>query len=146
MPSTYLSLHVHMVFATHDRQPLIADTWRRELHAYVAGTIKNLGAKCVAVGGVEDHVHILACLRGNHATGDLVREVKKASSGWAKQNDQRFAWQEGYGGFAVSPSDVGKVTAYISRQEEHHRHVSSADELRTLLTEAGIEIDERFFV
>ncbi len=116
-----------------------------ELHAYIGGCIRGMGAKPIIVGGVEDHVHILVALRGNHAVGDLVREVKKATNSWMKQQNGAFSWQEGYGAFSVSPGDIPRTTAYIENQEEHHRALSSADELRTLMEEFGIEFDDRFF-
>lgn len=143
--STYLGLNAHIVFATKNRAPIIADHWRAELHAYIGGTVRGLGAIPRMVGGVADHVHRLAGLRGAHAVADLVREVKKASQGWAMERFAGFQWQEGYGAFSVSPAEVDKIIAYISNQEEHHRHISPADELRALMAESAIEYDERFF-
>lgn len=145
MASTYLALNVHIIFATKGRAPMIGAEWRDDLHAYVGGTVRGLGAIPSAVGGVSDHIHLLAGLRGTHAVADLVREVKKASQTWAGERFPGFRWQEGYAAFSVGPGDVGKVAAYIANQEEHHRQVSSADELRTLMAEFGIEFDERFF-
>ena len=145
MSSTYLALNVHVIFATKGRAPMIADDWRSDFHAYLGGTVRGLGAVPQIVGGVADHVHLLVGLRGTHAVGELVREVKKATNAWARDRSPGFAWQEGYGAFSVSPSDVDKVVAYIANQEEHHRVYSSYDELRKLLSEHGIECDERFF-
>ncbi len=88
MASAHLALNVHIIFATKGRAPMIADAWRDDLHAYVGGTVRGLGAIPTSVGGVADLVHLLAGLRGNHAVSDLVREVKKASTVWAKE---RFA-------------------------------------------------------
>jgi len=143
--STYLSLNVHVIFATKGRRPLIADEWRGDLHAYLGGTLRGLGAHPFAIGGVADHVHLLAGLRGIHAVADLVREVKKASSSWASARAPGFAWQEGYAALSVRAEDVCAVADYIGRQEEHHRRLSSAEELRQILAEAGVEVDERFF-
>jgi len=84
-------------------------------------------------------------MRGNHAVGDLVREVKKASHVWAKKRFMGFGWQEGYGAFSVAPTDVDRIVAYIANQEEHHRDTSAADELRALMAENGIAYDERYF-
>jgi REP element-mobilizing transposase RayT len=97
------------------------------------------------VGGVADHIHLLLSLRATHAVADLVREIKKASSNWAAGQCSAFAWQTGYAAFSVSASEVPRVTAYIATQEEHHRKLSSAEELRLLLAEHGVEFDERFF-
>ncbi len=97
------------------------------------------------IGGVEDHVHVLTSLKATHAIADLVREVKKASSAWASSHYSSFGWQTGYAAFSVSASAVPQVTAYIAGQEEHHRKVTAADELRQLLAEHGVEFDEKFF-
>ncbi len=145
MASTYLSLNVHVVFATKGRKPTIDPAWRRDLHAYIGGTVRGLGAVPIAVGGVADHVHLLAGFRATQCVADVVREIKKASSVWAADQSSGFAWQVGYGAFSVSPTQVPSVVAYIAEQEEHHRRVSSAEELRALLLEYGIPCDERFF-
>jgi putative transposase len=145
MASTYLALNVHIVFATRGRAPMIAEAWRADLHAYIGGTIRGLGAVPIIVGGVADHVHLLVGLRGTHAVAALVREIKKASHAWAGQRFRRFGWQEGYGAFSVSPGDTDRLVAYIANQDERHRRVSSQEELRALMAEAGLEYDERFF-
>jgi putative transposase len=143
--STYLKLNIHIVFATKDRAPTIDARWRDDLHAYIGGTIRGLKGTALAVGGVADHVHVLAGIRATHSIADLVRELKKASSIWASERYERFAWQEGYGAFSVSASHVSVVTEYIRNQEQHHLQISSADELRALLAEFGVEYDERYF-
>ena len=123
----------------------IADEWREEFHHYLGGTINALGAQSVITGGVADHVHCLVGLRPSLAIADLVRELKKSGNAWAREKQSKFMWQEGYAAFAVSQADKNRVVAYIAKQEEHHRKVSSADELRALLEENGIVFDERFF-
>lgn len=146
MASTYSALYVHVVFATRGRAPMIADAWRQDLHNYIGGTVRGLGPKPMIVGGVADHVHILLSIRPSHVIADLVREIKRASSLWGAERYNAFGWQGGYAALSVSPSAVESVTAYIARQEEHHRKVTSADELRQLLVEHGIEFDEHYFV
>jgi REP element-mobilizing transposase RayT len=145
MSATYLSLYVHIVFATRDRAPTIDTSWRNELHAYLGGTIRGLKATPLAVGGVEDHVHILAGMRSNQCVADLVRETKKASSDWATQHWHKFGWQAGYGAFSLSARDRNAVVQYITRQEEHHRTLSSSDELLALLEEFEVEYDKKYF-
>lgn len=145
MPSTYLALNFHVVFATRSRSPLIDSAWRANFHTYLGGTVRGLGATPLSIGGVEDHVHLLIGLRGTHAVGDVVREIKKSGTAWARTKRPDFAWQEGYGAFAVSPGDLATIRAYIENQEEHHRKLSSADELRAILMEFGLPIDERYF-
>ena len=145
MASTYVSLRVHIVFATKERQPLIGDAWRGRLHAYLGGTLRGLGGTPLAIGGVANHVHLLVGIKATHAVADLVRELKKSSTEWIRVETgvRGFQWQEGYA--ALSVGVIGPVVAYLENQEAHHRKVSSDDELRSLLEEAGIEINLRYF-
>ena len=134
MGSTYHSIHFHIVFATKNREPLIRSDWRPRLHEYLGGTIKGLGGVPEAIGGVEDHIHLLIGLKTTATPADIVRELKKASSVWAAEHHCRgFAWQEGYGIFSVSGTHVDVVKQYIAHQEEHHRKTSFADEFEQLL-------------
>lgn len=145
MASTYLSLRIHAIFATRGRAPSIAAEWKEDLHAYIGGTLRGLGAYPIAIGGTADHIHFLAGIRATHCVADLIREVKKSSQAWAEKRWQGFHWQEGYAALSVSQGDVSGIAEYIARQEKHHRAVSSQDELRRILDEYGIEYDERFF-
>ena len=145
MASTYLSLNIHIVFATKRRAPLIADTFRDDLHAFIGGVARTFGATVFRVGGTADHVHVFASTKASIALADFVRELKKASSRWAVDRSPAFSWQAGYGAFSVSPHDVKSVAAYVARQAEHHHALSSADELRALLKEHDITFDERYF-
>src|SRR5262245_25418690 len=85
MGSTFLSLHYHIVFSTKERRPLIKPMWRPRLHEYLGGAIRGLGGIPEIVGGVEDHVHLLAGLRATHRLADFMQELKKASSIWAAE-------------------------------------------------------------
>jgi len=82
MPSTYLSLHYHLVFGTKDRRPLIRPEWQSRLHDYLGGTIRGLGGFPQAIGGIADHVYLLFGLKATHCLADVMRELKKASSVW----------------------------------------------------------------
>ncbi|MGA7616947.1 MAG: IS200/IS605 family transposase [Thermoanaerobaculia bacterium] len=148
MPSTFLALNVHIVFGTKHRRPLIRDDWRPRLHAYLGGCLKTLDTIPLEIGGISDHVHILAGIRATHRIADLLREIKSEASSWVHDelNVRDFAWQEGYAGFSVSPSSVDGVRRYIRNQEDHHRQSTFEEEYRKLLTEAGIEFDERYFL
>ena len=123
MSSTYLSLHYHIVFSTKHRQPLIEESWRERLHEYLGGTVKGLEASAQGVGGTNDHVHLLVGLKSTHCLADFLRELKKASSVWIHDDIglAKFAWQEGYGAFTVSPPARESVKRYIANQEEHHK-------------------------
>ena len=121
--------------------------WRPSMHSYLGGIIRGMNAVAEIVGGVADHVHLLVSLRPVHRIADVMRDLKKESSKWAKENfDRRFEWQEGYAAFTVSPSATGSVRNYIANQEAHHAKYSFIDELKDLLAKAGIEYDERYLL
>jgi len=145
MGSTYLSLHYHLVFGTHERRPLIRPVWRSRLHEYLGGTVQGLGGVPESVGGVDDHVHLLIGLRATHCLADFMRELKKASSVWSKENcEPDFAWQAGYAAFTVSATSRGAVKRYLAGQEEHHRKLSYREELEDMLQRAGVEYQPDF--
>ena len=147
MPSTYLSLHYHLVFSTKGRAPYIKPEWQSRLHDYLGGTVNGLGGVIQAVGGVADHVHLLVGLKATHRLADVLRELKRSASLWVHQESlcREFAWQEGYGAFTVSPTARAGVVEYIANQAEHHRSKSFREELVELLTKAGVEFDDRFW-
>ena len=90
---------------------------------------------------------MLASLRPVHCIADVMRDMKKDSSTWVKENfDQRFSWQEGYAAFTVSPSATSSVRSYIANQEAHHKKQSFVDELKELLERAGVEYDEKYLL
>ena len=99
------------------------------------------------MGGVEDHVHILARFGRTITQADWVKELKRVSNEWIKEQGRDYAdfqWQGGYSDFSVSQSNVDRVVKYIADQEEHHRKLTFQDELRTLLRKHEIEWDERY--
>jgi REP element-mobilizing transposase RayT len=146
MPSTHLSLHYHIVFSTKERRAFIAESWRERLHAYLGGAVRAAGGVAEAVGGVGDHVHLLAGLRATHCLADVVRDIKAASSEWVhgEINLAVFSWQEGYGAFTVSPSQREIVKRYIAEQAEHHRKKSFQEEYRELLVKCEVEFEEKY--
>ena len=146
MPSTYLSLHYHIVFSTKSREPVINAEWRARLWEYLGGTINGLGGHSEGVGGTADHIHLLVGLKSTHCLSDFMRELKKASSTWVHEEigAKGFGWQEGYGAFTVSPNARDKVRSYIANQEEHHRSQTFREELIALLERAGVEYDARW--
>jgi REP element-mobilizing transposase RayT len=147
MGSTYTSLHFHIVFSTKGRRGLIAPAWRPRLHEYLGGTVRGLGGVAESVGGIEDHVHILASLSASHRLADFLRELKKASSAWCAENHERsFAWQEGYAAFSVSPTHRDAVRRYIAGQEAHHRQVGFVAEITRLLERNGVRYDPKYLL
>jgi putative transposase len=146
MPSTYLSLHYHLVFSTKNRIAFIEPSWRHRLHEYLGGTIRRLGGVPLEVGGVGDHVHLLVGLKATHCLSDVLRDLKKSSSAWVHDEIEvsSFAWQEGYAAFTVSPTALDQVRRYIVHQEEHHRKKSFREELIEFLATAGIQYDPQY--
>jgi REP element-mobilizing transposase RayT len=148
MPQSLSAIYVHLVFSTKQRQLYLRDLpTRSALHEYIGGICRNLECPPLCVGGVEDHVHILARLGRTIAPASWVKEVKRSSNQWLKQQGSAYAdfqWQAGYAVFSVSQSNVPAVSQYIARQPEHHRSMSFQDELRTLLSKHQIEFDERY--
>ena len=145
MPSTHLSLHYHIIFCTKGRRRTIAENWREDLHAYIGGIVRDIGAIAECMGGPGDHVHALVGLRATHMLADAVRQMKRGSSTWIHQHGvNKFAWQEGYGAFTVSPSQLKRVQRYIENQVEHHRKKTFEEEYVELLHLSRVEFDERY--
>jgi REP element-mobilizing transposase RayT len=136
------------VFSTKNRAPFLKDcALRNGLHAYLNGICNNHDSPSLRVGGPEDHIHILCRLSKTLDVAALIRELKRDSSKWIKDQYPRLAdfyWQQGYGAFSVSPSHVDALIKYIANQEEHHRRETFQDEFRRLCKKYGVEIDERY--
>lgn len=146
MSSTHLSLHIHVIFSTKDREPSIAAEWRPRLHAYLGGVSSEINVVPESIGGVADHVHALIGLKATHRLSDVIRDLKRSSSEWIHRTIglKDFAWQEGYGAFSVSASSRDDVRSYIERQERHHRKKTFSEEYREFLAKCGVEYDPRF--
>ena len=148
MPQSLVQVYVHVVFSTKHRAPFLADKeFQQRTHRYLAGICKNLNCPALIVGGVEDHVHILCRLGKTTDISELVRDLKRDSSKWVKDeqsNLNEFHWQQGYSAFSISPSHIDALMSYIANQEEHHRQESFQDEFRRLCKKFGLEIDERY--
>jgi putative transposase len=148
MPQSLSVVYLHLVFSTKDRRPFLRDPiLRGEMHKWLGSASGELQCPSVLVGGVEDHVHILARLGRTISQADWVKEIKRTSSIWIKERDPRshdFAWQAGYGVFSVSASNLESVRDYVARQEERHKQRTFQDEFRTLLQKHGEKWDERY--
>ncbi|HEY2841781.1 MAG TPA: IS200/IS605 family transposase [Pirellulales bacterium] len=147
MVQSFAKLQAHLVFSTKARRPVLADWIRDPLHAYMATVLQNLGCVVVLINSVEDHVHLLFDLGRTASTSQAVQDVKSASSKWLKTQGAAFttfAWQTGYGAYAVSESNVDAVRQYIAGQREHHRKISFQEEYRELMRRNGIKFDEQF--
>jgi REP element-mobilizing transposase RayT len=148
MPQSLSAVYIHLVFSTKDRRPLLRDKPTRDaLHSYLGGISKQLDCPPILVGGVEDHIHLLARLGRTITQAEWVKELKRVSNLWLKERGRDYAdfeWQGGYADFSVSQSNLEPVKQYIAGQEEHHRKVGFQDELRALLRRHKIEWDEKY--
>ena len=147
MPQSLSRVIIHIIFSTKDREPWLDLDVRPRMHAYIATVCRDLNADALRVGGVADHVHIIATLPRTLAQAEMIETLKKTSSKWIKglhSKYRRFYWQRGYGAFSVSPSQLDAVLEYVQNQEEHHRTRSFQEEYRDFLCKYGAEFDERY--
>jgi putative transposase len=139
---------VHVVFSTKDRRPFLQDElFRHEVHCYLGGILNHLACQSIIVGGVPDHVHLLASLARTCEPAQMVKELKRASTLWIKEQDKKlwdFSWQSGYGIFSIGFSQIDRVKSYIAQQPQHHQNHSYQEELRRLLRHYQIAYEERY--
>ena len=147
MAHTYTNLLVHGIFSTKDRLPMIESEIKTELLAVIGGIIRNIKGRAYAINGTDDHLHMLVSIPPSLAVSEAMQKIKANSSRWVHEKWSKrkaFGWQEGYGAFSVSKSNVPGVIKYIDTQEEHHRKVSFKEEFIGFLQKHGIEYDERY--
>jgi REP element-mobilizing transposase RayT len=147
MANTYTQIYVHTVFAVEGRQSLIRPEHSDELQKYITGIVSAQKHKLIAINNMPDHIHLLIGLRPDAALSDLVRDIKANSSRFIKEKrwmKGRFSWQEGFGAFSYSRSQLGSVIRYIENQQKHHATKSFRDEYTGLLEKFGIEYDHRY--
>ncbi len=147
MANTYTQIHIQAVFAVQNRECVIQDQWKNELYKYISGIIKNNNHKLIAINGMPDHIHILFGMRANQSLSDLLQDIKGSSSKWINDKKfvkNKFSWQEGYGAFSYSKSQLPKVIAYIENQEEHHRKKDFLKEYTELLEAFEVEYNEQY--
>lgn len=147
MANTYTQIYIHVVFAVEGRQNLIKSEHNDELQKYVTGIVSAQKQKLIAINNIPDHLHLLVGLRPDSSLSDLVRDVKASSSKFINEKRWvlgRFSWQEGFGAFSHSRSQVGTVIRYIEDQQKHHAKKSFRDEYVELLEKFGVDYDARY--
>jgi putative transposase len=147
MPQSFAALYAHVAFSTMERAPILAPELRPRLFEILGGIARRRKCLLLKVGGVADHVHLLLSLHRETAISRIVGALKANSSNWIHRHIagmEQFDWQDGYGAFSVSHSQVPRVGGYIGRQEIIHSGMSFKAEMRAMLTRHGIEYDERF--
>jgi REP element-mobilizing transposase RayT len=147
MANTFTSLQYHVVFSTKNRELWIRSEAQERVWAYLAGIIRQNGMKPLLIGGMPDHAHILLGIPPTLAVSEALQRIKGGSSGWIKANIpgcRGFGWQDGYGAFTVSKSQMPAIKSYIQTQNEHHRGKTFEEEYRMLLDRHEIEYNEAY--
>ena len=147
MANTYSQIYIHIIFAVQGRQNLIHKSHREEIHKYITGIIQNRGQKMLAIFCMPDHTHLFAGIKPSISVSDLVRDIKAGSSKFINDNrwlKSKFNWQEGFGAFSYSRSQLNNVIKYIENQKEHHKIKSFREEYVEFLEEFGIAYDDKY--
>ena len=147
MPGTFSQIYIQIIFAVKGRGSLIYSDWEERLYQYITGIVRGKEQKMIAINGMPDHIHICIGMKPSCCLSDLVREIKKASNEFINENklsNFRFSWQEGYGAFSYSHSQIDNVVKYIMNQKQHHRKVSFREEYVDFLKKFEIEHDDKF--
>ena len=142
MSHTYCAQFVHIVFSAKERRDLIPVGLQPRLISYLSGIARKLGLDSLAIGGTQNHLHLLLGIRPSSRLSESVQKLKANSSRWLGEQGVQFEWQHGYGAFSVSPSMIQIVTDYIEHQREHHAKRTFDEEFLTLLRKAGVKFDE----
>jgi putative transposase len=147
MSGTFSQIYIQYVFAVKGRQNLLLKPWRDEVFKYISGIIKGKNQKAIIVNGVEDHVHVFVGLKPSMCILDLIRDIKNNSTNFINEQkflNQPFSWQEGYGAFSYSHSQIENVYQYILNQEEHHKKKTFKEEYIDFLEKFEIEYNEKY--
>jgi putative transposase len=147
LANTYSQVYLHIVFAVKGRQNLIRVEIREDLHKYITGIITNRDQKLLSIFCMPDHTHLLVSLKPSISISDLVRDIKAGSSKFinnTKLIKGKFSWQEGFGVFSYSRSQIDTVIKYIQNQEKHHRKKSFKEEYLEFLEKFAVEYDEKY--
>ncbi len=147
MANTYTQIHLHLIFAVKYRTGIIEDKWKDELYKYITGIIQSNNNKLLIINGMPDHIHILIGIRPNQSVSELLQDIKGSSSKWINEKGfvkGKFEWQEGFGAFSYSKSQIKDVIKYIENQEEHHKKRTFREEYLAFLDAFEVEYNEKY--
>jgi putative transposase len=147
MSDTYSQIYIQVIFAVRNRNALIKPSWEERLYQYITGIVRNNGQKMLAINGVSNHIHFLIGMKPTCRLSDLVREIKKSSSAFIKEEKLShfdLNWQAGFGAFSYSISSLDSVIKYIQNQKEHHKNISFKDEYLDFLSKFKVEFKEEY--
>jgi REP element-mobilizing transposase RayT len=143
MPNSLVANFIHCVYSTKGRRDTISVETQPRLYAYLGGIARKLGFDLLIAGGTANHIHLLIALPPTLRLAEVIQKLKANSSRWMREQGVTFEWQEAYGAFSVSPSQLPAVRCYIRNQAEHHRRRSFEEELQTLLGKSGVTFDRQ---
>jgi putative transposase len=147
MANTFSQIYIHVIFSVKQREFLIRDNWKDELYKYITGIISNKKQKLLIINGMPDHLHLLIGLKPDQSLSDLVRDIKNNSTNFINEKafvKGNFRWQEGFGAFSYSDSQLDKIIKYIENQELHHIKKSFREEYLEILNKFKIEYKEKY--
>jgi len=147
MPGTYSQIYIQIVFAVQNRNSLIHSSWEERLYQYITAIVQNQGQKMLAINGMPDHIHIFIGIKPSCRISDLVREIKKSTNELINEKKLpkfKFNWQEGYGAFSYSDSQINNVIQYIHQQKEHHKKLTFKEEYFQFLKDFNIQYEEKY--
>ena len=145
--STYTQIYIQIIFAVQNRNSLIHPSWEDRLYQYITGTVENKEQKMLRINGMPDHIHFLIGMKPTCCLSELVREIKKSSNNFIKEEGFtkfKFNWQEGFGAFSYSHSQLDNVINYIINQKEHHKKITFKEEYIGFLKKFNVEFNERY--
>ncbi len=146
-PGVFTQLHIQLVFAVKHRDRLLNNNIRNEVFSYMSGIVTNLKHKSIIINGVSDHVHVFLGLNPSVSISDTIWELKRSSSLFVNDKNwfnSKFNWQDGYGAFSYSKSQVENVYNYILSQEEHHKRRTFKEEYIDFLDKFEVEYDKKY--
>jgi putative transposase len=147
MADTYSQIYIQVVFAVQNRNTLIKPVWEEELFKFITGTIQNKGQKMLAINGTSNHIHFFIGMKPTCCLSDLIREVKKSSNTFINEKQFspfKFQWQEGFGAFSYSHSQLTDVIKYIGRQKEHHKMKTFREEYLSFLKVFEVDFKDEY--
>jgi putative transposase len=147
MANTYTQIHLQLIFAVQNRISLIEEKWETQLYKYLTGIIQNHDHKMLIVNGMPDHLHLVIGMRPIQSLSNLMQIVKKDSSKWINDNQfvkGKFSWQEGYGAFSYSKSQLPRLINYVQNQKSHHKKKTFQQEYVDFLDKFEVEYENRY--
>lgn len=147
MSGTFSQIYIQIVFAVQNRNALIDTSWEERLYQYITGIVQNKEQKMIAINGMSNHIHFFIGMKPSCCLSDLVREIKKSSNDFIKDNQLtkfKFNWQQGYGAFSYSHSQIDAVAKYVMNQKRHHKKQTFREEYIDFLKKFNVQYDEKY--